>query len=317
MYLGLRNFLTSRGFSSIVRTWLKEDRIQKKKSSGRKWKLSQQAVRRLRLLILLNRFWTRGKIYEKFKELYGHQISFRTFLRYCRRIGATRAPNCKKEVLTNRHRRLRIGWVRTRKFWSLDKWSKVIFSDECSIKIGADKRVYVWKMSDEGYYRPDLYGDLKTPQYKVMIWGCITWFGTGTISVVDGTLDSSGYLKLLDENLWPVVAKHFPDGEYMFMDDGASIHTAHIIREYKEAQSVKTLVWPPKSPDLNPIENLWHILKLKIRHRISEINSNNDLGRIVREEWARIGPHYVQGLYRSMPRRCKMVQLMKGHRTKY
>ncbi len=111
-----------------MQTWLKEDRIQKKKPSGRNWKLSQQAVRRLRLLILLNRFWTRGKIYEQFKELYGPQISFITFLRYCRRIGATRAPNCKKEVLTNRDRRLRIGWVKTRKFWSLDKCPNVVES---------------------------------------------------------------------------------------------------------------------------------------------------------------------------------------------
>ena len=57
----------------------------------------------------------------------------------------------------------------------------------CSVKIGTDKRV--WKMNDEGYYRPDHHGDIKTPQYKVMIWGCMTWFGMGTISVLDGTLD--------------------------------------------------------------------------------------------------------------------------------
>ena len=231
-------------------------------------------------------------------------------MRYCRKVGAHRAPNCKKEVLTERHRRLRIGWVRTRKFWTVNDWKKVIFSDECSVKIGADKRVYVWKMNDEGYYRPDLYGDVKPPQYKVMIWGCMTWFGVGTISVVDGTRDSQGYLDLLERNLWPVIAKHFPDENYLFQDDGASIHTAHIIRNYKQNHAVKTLVWPPKSPDLNPIENLWIILTARIRVRINEINCNVDLRRVVVEEWGKIGSTYIGGLYKSMPRRCKSVHIL-------
>ena len=143
--------------STIVSTWIKEGRVHQIRRGGRRRKLSPRGIRRLRLLILVNRFWTRRRTYETFKESYGYQISFRTFMRYCRKVGAHRAPNCKKEVLTERHRRIRIGWVRTRKFWTVNDWKKVIFSDECSVKIGADKRVYVWKMNDEGYYRPDLY----------------------------------------------------------------------------------------------------------------------------------------------------------------
>ena len=56
-------------------------------------------------------------------------------MRYCRKVGAHRAPNCKKEVLTERHRRLRIGWVRTRKFWTVNDWKKVIFSDVVYVSI--------------------------------------------------------------------------------------------------------------------------------------------------------------------------------------
>ena len=63
---------------------------------------------------------------------------------------------------------------------SVEDWQRVIFSDESLVKIGADKRVHVWKMCAEGFVWRYL-----TPQFKVLIWACITWFDTGTISIVE------------------------------------------------------------------------------------------------------------------------------------
>ena len=259
----------------------------------------------------------RRYVFNVFKDLYGHNISFRTYLRYCRRIGAIRAPNAKKESLTLRHRKMRIAWCRVRKFWKMEQWKKVIFSDECCIKIGQDRRVYVWKMKDEGYYRPDLYGDNKKPKMQVMIWGCISWFGVGTISMIDGTLNSRGYLQILEDKLWPVVAKHFPGGDYLFQDDGASIHTAHIIKDYKANNGMGILPWPAKSPDLNIIENLWHILKLNIQKQVHTLKTVEDLKNLVENCWNSITTNYIRNLYNSLPRRMKRVTILKGHRTKY
>jgi hypothetical protein len=117
---------------------------------------------------------------------------------------------------------------------------KSYFSDEYCINIGQDRHVYVWKMKDEGYFRPDLYGDIKKPKMQVMIWGCITWYGVGTFSIIDGTLDSRGYLEILEDKVWPVVAKHF-SGNYVFQHDGASIHTAQLSKDYKARNKVGLL----------------------------------------------------------------------------
>ena len=84
--------------------------------------------------------------------------------------------------------------------------------------------------------------------------------------------DSRGYFDLLERNLWLVIVKHFPDKDYLFQDNRASIHTAHIIRNYKQNHAVKTPVRPPISSDLNPIDNLWSILNARITVRINEIN---------------------------------------------
>ena len=303
--------------STICVSWRDQNKSTRTKRRGKKRMLKNSYLRRLRLLILTGRFETKAMILAKFQRIYDVSISRSTFKRYLKVIGASRRPNCKKEVTILRHRKARLAWVKQRKFWTVQQWSKVIFSDECCVKIGQDKRVYVWKMADEGYYRPDLYGDNKKPKCQVMIWGCISWFGVGTISAIDGTLNSQGYLDILEENVWPVIAKHFPRGDYIFQDDGASIHTAHLIRNYKQRTGMKTMTWPAKSPDLNIIENLWMILKHKIHQDIDLIKNSEDLKRIIRKAWDDIQVNYIRSLYSSLPRRLMKVATLKGHRTRY
>jgi hypothetical protein len=42
---------------------------------------------------------------------------------------------------------------------------------------------------------------------SVMFWGCICKDGVGTITDVEGNINSAKYIDILDNNLWPVVAK--------------------------------------------------------------------------------------------------------------
>lgn len=45
------------------------------------------------------------------------------------------------------------------------------------------------------------------------------------------------------------------------MHDNAPVHTASIIQELLAGLGVEVMVWPPYSPDLNPIENIWALMK--------------------------------------------------------
>ena len=50
----------------------------------------------------------------------------------------------------------------------------------------------------------------------------------------------------------------------IFMHDNAPVHTACIIKQILEELHIQVMLWPPYSPDLNPIENLWAIMKQEI-----------------------------------------------------
>ena len=100
------------------------------------------------------------------------------------------------------------------------------------------------------------------------------------------------------------------------MDDNAPCHRAHAVIRWMSAKNVRRLeVWPPQSPDLNPIEQIWDLLGRKLDSQkpknLAELEMN------VMEEWSKISPTYIQTLISSMPHRVAAVIAAKGGHTKY
>ena len=150
-----------------------------------------------------------------------------------------------------------------------------------------------------------------------MFWGCLTYEGVGTLGPVEGNINSRKYTEVLDEHLWPVIAKLPPDRAYIFQEDNATVHTSRETTQWKQENQIPGMTWPPQSPDINIIENVWKTLKLKLQRRVTDIKTRQDLIDHVLEIWRSLSPTYIKSLYQQLPKRIRAVLVANGCITKY
>ncbi len=119
----------------------------------------------------------------------------------------------------------------------------------------------------------------------------------------------------LEHFMLPSADKLYGDADFIFQQDLAPAHTAKGTKSWFNDHGVTVLDWPANSPDLNSIENLWGIVKRKMRD--TRPNNADDLKATVKETWASIPPQQCHKLITSMPRRIEAVIKAKGAPTKY
>ncbi|KAF7697619.1 Transposable element Tcb1 transposase [Cucumispora dikerogammari] len=97
-----------------------------------------------------------------------------------------------------------------------------------------------------------------------MVYGCISYEGIGRIVLVDETMDSIRYARLLTENLFESASMMGLGSNFLFQQDNALAHTARHTASWFRENGVNVLNWLAQSPGLNPIENIGSLLKLKL-----------------------------------------------------
>ena len=110
-----------------------------------------------------------------------------------------------------------------------------------------------------------------------------------------------------------------PEASGVFQDDNAKVHRANIVKSWfsEHDTSFQHLIWPPQSPDLNPIENLWDVLERDLRAHTPLPTSIKDVGDLLMKLWPKIKIDTLKKLVASMPRRMKAVITAKGSPKKY
>ncbi len=113
----------------------------------------------------------------------------------------------------------------------------------------------------------------------------------------------------------PSADQLFKDADFIFQQVLAPVHTDKSTKSWFNDDGVGVLDWPANSPDLNPIENLWGIVKRKMRNKRPE--NADKLKAIVKETWASVPPQQCHKLITSMPRQIEAVIKAKEAPTKY
>ena len=126
-------------------------------------------------------------------------------------------------------------------------------------------------------------------------------------------MNSARYLDMLKDKLLSSMQIHETE---IFMQDGAPCHKAKIVMKWLSDNKYRVLEWPGNSPDLNPIENSWHICKNKVE--CHDTGSIPKLQEVVKKVWRQeISKVDCKNLIKSMPDRLQMVIDNKGEMTKY
>ena len=139
--------------------------------------------------------------------------------------------------------------------------------------------------------------------------------GCSGICVFDGIMDAPLYIDVLDQTLLPFLSEVYPDG-HRFMADNDPKHTSRVAQGFLEDNQVYWWRTPAESPDLNPIENLWHELKEYIRREVKP-TLKQQLVDGIQEFWRTVDAEkcrkYIRHLRKVIP---KVIEL-DGDATGY
>jgi len=195
--------------------------------------------------------------------------------------------------------------------WTIDKWDTVIWSDEAHIELGTHGQHWVQRPIGAAFDSCYMIHRIPHPK-RLSIWGCICSAGVGDIHIFYDALDAKLTRTILSKHLKQTAHKYFPNQHWWFQQDNDPKHKSKIVKTWIESNGIDTIEFPPYSPDLSPIENVWADLKRRVEQHNS--TSLTDLERHVREEWATTDRNFLTHIVHSMPERCKLVLKHKGHK---
>uniref|UniRef100_A0A8C4T2A2 Tc1-like transposase DDE domain-containing protein n=1 Tax=Erpetoichthys calabaricus TaxID=27687 RepID=A0A8C4T2A2_ERPCA len=147
---------------------------------------------------------------------------------------------------------------------------------------------YIWRKRNTAFQKKNIIPTVKYGGGSVMVWGCFAASGPGRLAVIDGTMNSTVYQKILKENVRPSVRQLKLKRSWVLQQDNDPKHTSKSTSEWLKKNKMKTLEWPSQSPDLNPIEMLWHDLKKAVHAR--KPSNKAELQQFCKDEWAKIPP---------------------------
>ena len=199
-------------------------------------------------------------------------------------------------------------------------FSTWVFADECAVEMDCSEAAGFYWGTAADKLRPEVVRPRShSGGGKVHIWGLISMRYKSPLVRLYETVDGQRYSRLLRNHVVPFLleALHETGEIYTFVDDNAPAHRAGVCLDVLDQAGAKTVLWPPYSPDMNPIENVWAILKQRLSKRKVKPQTEDELWAAIEEEWNALDLETIRNCVKSFERRLKNVIQVRGRWIDY
>lgn len=299
--------------SAVVSTfqkWSKEGQpVNRRQGHGRPRLIDARAERRLLRVVQTHRMATVAQIAEQVNAGSDKKVSEHTVHRSLLRLGLrnrrlTRTPVLDAPCSGPAAAVHRLQWAREHQNWTPEQWKKVVWSGQSRFSLEqADGRVRVRRLS----------GDAAEPRCGtgscVTLWAMFCWETLGPALQVEDTETHTSYRDILANQVHPFMAAVFPDGSGLFQQDFN--HTADVVQDWfqEHEDEFKVLPWPPGSPDISLMGQLWEVLEEQFRSMepgtVRPEQDTQDLEELLLAAWCGIPQRTFRALVEAMPQRVK------------
>ena len=238
-------------------------------------------------------------------------LKIHTVRRIINSLGYTYDEVERKLPLSKEHKDTRVKWAKKHLESGFD-FSQVVFTDEKRFSMdGPDgfmsygkpgQRVHRIKRQNRGG--------------GVMVWGAITSDGSLFVYFIDGKYNGERYAGDLKKIILPWCKAKFRKKTWYFQQDNCTIHKERkFVMPTFTQNKVKLLEWPSRSPDLNPIENIWYMMGRELYQK-GQFKSKNELKRAIDllvEQFNTEKKQVIKNLFNGMNHRLVQVIVKKGN----
>lgn len=299
---------------SIINKYEKHNRIDNFQRCGRPKKITKREKNRVKFNLKKEKKLSLRERSRKLEKEDKIKISYSSVRRISNEFGIYAHVSRRKPIITKIQRKKRMEFSKKFLDWSKEDWSKILWSDETKINfLTSDGKLFYWDEEGSELNPENLNMGLKHGP-SISIWACMSSQGVGEIFFIEKNLDSIQliriYRKMLKKN-----GQNLIGDDFIFQQDNDPKHTSKIAQDWLAEKQIPVLNWPPNSPDLSPIENLFSILKSELKK--IPFDDLEKAKEKIKEIWDNISEEICKKSVDSMEERIEACFNAKGSHTKF